>query len=300
MRAIPPSQRSAPLRAQLVRMVGAAIVPLALMSGLGLLLLAQHQRRHAETATLDLTRALSIAVDAELQRTVSALEVLATDSALDGPDPAPFAHRAQRVAALQPGWQMVLLVNPDGRMVLNTAYPEGGSLPPLAERESFDRALQLQQPVIGTMARGYRGQFALPVRVPVVRGGRVRYVLTAVFKPQAMSADGLVAVFDARGLRVARSRGPERFIGMPAVPSLQALIDARGDEGIGMTTTLEGQSVHTAYTRSRATGWVVAIGMPPSTVYDGIDASLAAYAAGLLLSLGIGGLVALMVARDRV
>jgi signal transduction histidine kinase/ActR/RegA family two-component response regulator len=302
----PTPPKTIALRTRLVLLAAAAIVPLALMSGLGLLLMVQQQRHQAERSALDLTRAIAIAVDAELQRSVAALEVLATAASLDTGDLRAFMIRAQRVAALQGGWQVVLLADPQGRMLLNTAYPEGSALPPMTEQDSFQQVLQTRQPTIGLLRRGFRGQLALPVRVPVMRDGQLRYVLTAVLKPQAIAGvlqrqripnDWLVSVFDAQGLRVARSRGPERFIGTPAAPSLQQLIKQQGDEGTGLTTTLEGEEIHTAYTRLRHSGWVVAIGVPPSAVYAGLDQSLAAHGGGLLLSLLLGGLAALVVSR---
>ena len=38
------------------------------------------------------------------------------------------------------------------------------------------------KPVIGIIARGVSGKWAVPVRVPVIRDGEVRYVLTAAVK----------------------------------------------------------------------------------------------------------------------
>ncbi|MED5617843.1 ATP-binding protein [Ideonella sp. BN130291] len=302
----PTPRRNLALRTRLMLLAAAAIVPLALMSGLGLLLMVQQQRQQAERSALDLTRAMAIAVDAELQRTVAALEVLSTAASLDTGDLQAFMVRVQRVVAQQSGWQLALLADPQGRVLLNTAYPDGGALPPMAEQESFAQVVQSRQAVIGLLKRGYRGQFALPVRVPVMRDGQLRYVLTAVLRPEAIASvlqrqripnDWLVSVFDAKGLRVARSRGAERFIGMPAAPSLQALIARHGDEGTGVTTSLEGEEIHTAYTRLRSSGWMVAIGVPSSAVYAGISQSLAAYGGGLLLSLLLGGLAALLVSR---
>ncbi len=298
--------RTAPLRRRLVLLVITGILPLALMSGLGLMQLARQQRLQAERATLDLARAMVIAVDAELQRSVSALEVLSTSASLDVGDLAAFHARAQRVVATEPAWQLVMLADTRGTPLMNTAYPLGGAMPPVAERESFDQVTRSRQAVVGHLARGYRGQYALPVRVPVMRDGQLQYVLSAVMRPQAISEvlqrqripqDWLVSVFDSKGMRVARSRGPERLIGTAASPSLQKLILERGDEGTGVTTSLEGEEIHTAYTRSAHSGWIVAIGVPPAAVYAGIDRSLAAYGGGLLLSLALGGVAALLAGR---
>ena len=62
-----------PLRRRLFLLAAVAIVPLAAMSGLGLLAMVQQHREQAERAGLDVTRALATAVDAELRRSTAVL-----------------------------------------------------------------------------------------------------------------------------------------------------------------------------------------------------------------------------------
>ena len=59
------------LRQRLLVLAAASIFPLAVMSGVGLLVLVQQQRQQAQTAALEIARALSTAVDAELQRAMN-------------------------------------------------------------------------------------------------------------------------------------------------------------------------------------------------------------------------------------
>jgi signal transduction histidine kinase/ActR/RegA family two-component response regulator len=295
-----------PLRRRLYLLAAAAIVPLALMSGASVLLLVQQQRHQAERAALDLTRAMMTAVDADLQRSVSALDVLATSAALDAGNLPEFQRSSERAVATQPGWMLVNLVDPSGRMLLNTGVPAEGEMPQLAERESFDQVLRTRQPVVGRLARGPLGNFALPVRVPVIRDGRLVYVLTAVLRPEAISRvvqrqrlpdEWVVSVFDSHGTCVARSRGGERFVGGAAASSLQQLMADGQLEGAGITTTLEGDESYSAYTRSPSNGWAVAIGVPVASVYGATYRSFFVYGGGLLLSLLIGLAAALWVAR---
>jgi signal transduction histidine kinase len=133
----------------------------------------------------------------------------------------------------------------------------------------------------------------------------VRFVLTAALKPdsivevltrQRIPADWVVSVFARDHLRVARSRQHETFLNQPPAPSLAKLMQ-QGDEGSGMTYVLEGEQVHTAFSRSRTTGWTVAIGIPPSAVQAGAMRSLAVYGGGILLSIALGVLAALVIGR---
>ena len=70
------AMRTVTLRRRLLLLAVAGILPLALMSGAGLLALAHQQREAAGRASLGITRALATAVDAELKRSVAVLETL--------------------------------------------------------------------------------------------------------------------------------------------------------------------------------------------------------------------------------
>ena len=84
-----------PLRRRLFLLAAAGIVPLVVMSGIGLYALAQQQRIQAERIGLELARALATAVDAELRNSISVVQALATTIALDGNDRSGFRERAQ-------------------------------------------------------------------------------------------------------------------------------------------------------------------------------------------------------------
>lgn len=296
-----------PLRRRLFLLAFAGILPLALMSGVALDALFQQHRRLAEQTSLEVTRALATAVDSELRLSIAALQTLATAAALSETDRFEAFHAlAHRVLHSRREWHQILLADAEGRVLTATNHPLG-SEPPTQELESFHAIVVAQRPVVGHLWLGQRGVWGVPVRVPVFRNGRLRFVLTAVLKPEAvvdvMTRQGIptawvASIFDARGVRVARSRLHEQFIGAAASPSLQRLIAAGGvDEGFGLTEALEGEEVFTAYTRLQGSGWTVALGIPVEAVEHGARRSLAAYGSGVVLSLAAAILAALLVAR---
>src|SRR5437773_11912091 len=134
------------LRRRLFMLAAVGIVPLALMSGVGLVTLVQREREQTERAGLDLTRALSTAVEAELRRSPSLLEAMATSPALDRADFAAFEQGVQRVMSTRPPWRAVLLADPDRRIVLNSGQADLPAKRTVAERPSFDRVLQTRRP----------------------------------------------------------------------------------------------------------------------------------------------------------
>jgi signal transduction histidine kinase len=296
--------KSVPLRSRLFLLVAAGIAPVALVSGIALYGYFHEQRAEAHRTGIDITRALATAVDSEARRTISVLEVLATAPVLDTDDLAAFQARALRAIATQPHWRLVILAQPDGTPVINTRHSQG-ALPPIAEMDSFKRVVQTRKPVVGNLSKGFRGEWAIPVRVPVERSGNLRYVLTAAVSPDAfleivqrqrVPRDWIVSIFDEKLQRVARSRDAQFLAAAPA-PELKTMLESGALEGNGFTHTIEGEPIYTAYTRLEDPKWSIAIGLPVGVVEAGATRSLLVYGGGVLLSVLLGTAVALGLAR---
>ena len=298
---------SVPLRRRLLVLAVAGILPLAVVAGVGLYALVQQQRQQAERVGRELARAIGTAVDAELGTTVAVLEALATTLTLDRDDVRGFHERAVRVLRTQPRWDAIWLADLSGRRVMDTRYPPGTRLPPMVERSSFDRVVATRAPVVGGLGESARGPLRFPVRVPVVRDGELRFVLTAVVAPeeirdvvmrQGMPPDWVISVFDGNGRRVARSRAHEANLGGEAAPTLRTLMAKGAREGFGVTYSLEGERLYTPYSRLAASGWSIALGLPAALVDGAVYRSLVGYGGGVVLSIGLGIVAALAVARS--
>jgi signal transduction histidine kinase/ActR/RegA family two-component response regulator len=288
-------------------LAAAGIVPLAIMSGIGLYALARQQRVQAERVGLELARAVATAVDARLRSTISVLESVATGDELDRGDLSAFRGRALRVLDTQTHWAAVMLADPSGTRLVDTRYGAGDPLPPLAERQSFERVVRTRAPTVGALARSAEEAFLFPVRVPVLRNRELRYVLSAEVRPdeirevvlqQGVPGDWVISIFDANGRRVARSRAHEETLGGEASPTLHTLMARGGREGFDVTYTLEGQRIYTPYSRIEPSGWTAALGMPAELVEAAGYRSLAVYGGGVLLSIALGTLGAMWVARS--
>ncbi len=299
-------RRPVPLRRRLLLLAAVTILPLALMSGIALQALLEQQRLQTEQSSLDLARALATAVDTELRLTISALQSLALTEPLatsDEVDLASAYESARRVLAARPEWRAVLLATPAGVPLFNTGTAFGAPAPKVTEPASIDEVARVRAPVVGPLTRGPLANYGIPVRVPVERDGKLRYVLSAIVRPEAILRvvnaqrvpdDWIVSVFDSRGARVARSRDHERFLGTAPSPSLQALMASLGarNEIVGASSTIEGAQVHTALARVRSARWVVALGVPSAVEAGVLHDSALAYGGGILLSLGLGSIAA--------
>jgi signal transduction histidine kinase/ActR/RegA family two-component response regulator len=164
-----------------------------------------------------------------------------------------------------------------------------------------------RSPVVGDLVAGPDHLLLFRVRVPVVRDGTLRYVLTASVKPEEVRdvvvrhgapGDWVISIFDASGRRVARSRAHEENLGGEAAPSLRTLMARGGRSGFGETHALEGDRVYTAYSRIEPSGWSVALGIPANLVEAAAYRSLAVHGGGVLLSIALAVVAALLVARS--
>ncbi|MEO5735799.1 MAG: cache domain-containing protein, partial [Rubrivivax sp.] len=189
------------------------LLPVVLFSA-GLAVVQARQERHTfERGMHDRVVAITSALDAELRSTVAALRTLAESQSLADGELERFHGLALRLKNVHRDWLSVILAGPDGLQQVNAARPYGAEPLRIEETASFEAVLRTLQPAIGSLSSGPRGlRQAFPVRVPVLREGRLAYVLTAVVDPSAISRilreqgmpDGwVVSVVDGRLLQVA-------------------------------------------------------------------------------------------------
>ena len=281
------------LRRLLVLLTALGLLPLALLGVWGLHLVGEYQQREQQRHLLDLARALSSAVDAELDGAAALLSAMAHSPKMGAGDLRGVYEAARLQAAAQPEWLTVILTDAAGAILFRTNAPFGGPGGIVADPDSLRRTLDADRPVAGRVAVGKGGRAAFPVRVPVTDDAGRRYVLSAVIQPgrmlrvlerQQAPASSLISIIDGTGTIVARSRGHAHMAGARPSPSLEALMRSGGPEAVGETTTRDGVQVMSAFTRSRY-GWAVAIGVPPSALAPASMRGIALYAAGLAASL---------------
>jgi PAS domain S-box-containing protein len=293
------------LRFHLLVLVLAALLPLVVFSTIAVALFARNERAAVERGAIETARAVVNAVDRELAGSVSTLEALATSGHLDIGDLDRFAADARRVLATQEGWRTIILATPQGRQLVNLAAPAGAPLPAVAEPASFAELLRTGKPVVGNLAAGPAGEYAFPVRVPVARAGRLRYVLSAVVQPsviadiltrQRVPEDWVGTIVDRSGVVVARSRAADRFFGRPASDDLRRAL-AASSEGWFAGRTLEGWPSYAAYSQSPWSQWSAGLGIPADVVEASLRRSVWTLIAGGLAFVGLGVVLALAAGR---
>ncbi|MDP9043388.1 MAG: ATP-binding protein [Pseudomonadota bacterium] len=286
-----------------------AIAPLALVSALALGELLRQQGAQTKQSALGLSRALAATIDNELRLSVSALQSLALTqdmAPVDGEPTAQARELAVHVLTSHPEWMALLLFARDGKVVLNT-NTAASATQISADDESVSDVIRTRTAKIGALTPGRPDDAGIPVYVPVIRDGEVRFVLTAVLRPEALVGvvkrqqvpdDWVVAVFDSQRQRIARSRAPE-LKGTAPTPSLSRLMSTMGtaSEVYGAARTIEGGEALTALARVGATNWTVALGIPAVATTQVQRSSAVQFGSGVVLSLLLAGGSAWLFAR---
>lgn len=299
------------LRAYLTCLTLAVILPIAVFAVTIGYFLVEEQRETFRRGAEERTLAVVTAMDNELAGSISTLEALATSPDLDKGDLATVRERAQRILATHSGWVNVNVALPSGQQLMNLQVPEGQPLPDIGDLDgSFPRLRQTAKPVVSDLAVGpVLKRWSFAVRVPVIRGDSIKYVLSAgikadtigeVIKRQNLPGNWVGVIVDRNGRIVARNVDSESAVGQLASQSLRNGL-ARAGSGWFHGRTLEGADVYTPYRRSELTGWAFAMGIPSAAV-EAIAARAARWHAiglfgALVIAIGLAHVIGRLIAH---
>jgi signal transduction histidine kinase/CheY-like chemotaxis protein len=295
------------LRRHLVILAAFTILPLLVFTTWTVLEMHREERARVERSLVATTRALSQAVDGELASAVAALEALATSRDLDTGNLRGFHAQASALRARRSGWTTIALDDARGTEILNVLRPLGTMLAVTGgDPEDVHQVVATGKPVIGNAFVGpLSGQWVVAIHVPVVRQGKVRYVLSTtihtrelrdVLLGQRLPRAWIGTILDRKRVIIARTQNEEQFVGQPAS---ERLLEAstRASEGWYRGLTKEGTSTYSAFSRSSRTGMIVALGVPADLIEAPLKASLWRLAGSGVLVLGLGIAVAVFFAR---
>ncbi|HYF41980.1 MAG TPA: sensor histidine kinase [Ramlibacter sp.] len=296
-----------PLRRKLLLLTTLGFLPVVVFAALSIFSAVKNHQAALSRSTLELSRAVASAVESELKASITVLQALAASNEVERADLAALHAELARAAAVNPNWVGLTLADASGTVLLRSTFAFGSDVGPPREKASLERTIAAREPQVGSITKASNGAFAYPVRVPIIRDGQVRYVLTAGIKParlleivvrQQVPQDWVISIFDTDLRRLARSRDHEATLGGAPAPSLAALLSGGSAEGTGFTRTLEGEQIITAYTRVQPYGWVVAIGAPTALLTSMVSATLLWFALGVGASVVVSIYLARRVSRN--
>ena len=297
-----PASRTVSLRAHLLLLVIGTTVPALLIAAVLVRQVVNDNRQAVQQRLQESARATAAIVDAELGGTIRALQGLAQSNSLTTGDIPLFYDQARRLVAEQPTWGAVGLWTVDGRALLNTARAPGersDTLPAVADRASFDRAVVTRAPVVGDLRIGaLSSNKGFVVRVPVLRGGRVIYMLSVWMTSQGLARSLLRddppfgqlvrGVVDGSGTIVARTPNGDRFVGQKATRGFLMRYGSP-PQGTYRDVSLDGTPVYSAFSRAPLSHWTAAVAVPVSVVDAPFRSSMLALAGIAVMLLAVGG-----------
>jgi PAS domain S-box-containing protein len=313
------------LRSHLMVLVLAALLPVLIFTFAMFRQKARLQHEAVERGMRDTARALSLAVDREIGAVRAILETLAESPHLDTGNLGSFHEICRRALANRKESRLILF-DRSGQQLMNTARPFGTPLPnPFrdpAPAQTVDTYPHLPsggpEPVKKTMETGELAvsdlfvaldsrRPTIGINVPVVRNGKVLYALEMAFHPRLLTellleerlpADWIAALVDKKGVFIARTKAPERFVGRTGTAELLSQI-AKSPEGWGTERTFEDIPVYHAFVRSSLTGWVTGVAVSQVAINAPINRSIAGWGIGAAL-LFLLGLIAAWVLGKRI
>ena len=283
------------MRTLLLCLVFACLLPA--MIGTGLLLYREYQngQTQLQTQTLQTARALVQTVDARLAQARVLGQALATADSLARHDFAAFHHRALASLHASGIGQRVIIYDIDGGQLVNTRLPLGQPLLHRVNLDQIRRVFATGRPVAEVLPSVVNGLPLVSIAVPVFVGNKVMYSLNValttqeingILSAQRLPADWVVGIFDSAGTIAARTYDPEKYIGHKGASALLSYFQQAPD-GIHEITTIDGISTLTVYSRSPASGWSVAIGMPRQGMEAPLMRTLALLGLGTALLFGV-------------
>ncbi len=286
-----------PVSFLLALLIVALAVPLLAFLGMEASRLASDERARLFGEVRTGAERLAADIDQTLNGYVAILETLATSPALAEDDFATVYRQAQ--AALSTRGLYAFLRDLDGQQVFNTRRPYGTELP---QTKGFSTKLEtLSRPhvsdvVIGAVAR----RPVMAASVPVLRNGKMRYVLSLSLEPslmkdlldrQKLPSEWRATIADSNGVMIARTSLHAENVGKK-IDSIEGVARSQATG-----TDLEGRAVKWGTAPSRVAQWTVYVSVPSNTVEAAARTALLNYVLIVAVFTCVGIVGAVGVAR---
>ena len=257
------------IRGRLLALIAVVLVPSIVLMGLFAWRAADAERRVIEARRFDTVNNLSFLFDGEINAVKAALETLAASPDLARGDFAAFRPYAE--AGLSGRIAVIAVLDATGQQFMSTAVPAGSPLPKRSDMTPFAEVFAgktiVSDVLVGTVVK----RPVVVVAAPIIRGGRVAYLLSAVIYPEQYSSlfatagvnpDWAAAVVDRQGRFVSRNIRLEQYLGKPARPELAAAANGALNVGVFDNKTMEGVATGNSFRRSLVTGWTTVVSVP--------------------------------------
>jgi signal transduction histidine kinase len=293
------------IRTHLQLLVAAALLPLLVFSAALTGFLWYQQREALELRYLERVRAMTLALDTEIDAAIRALQTLGRSPRLESDPLENSAKRMRRFLLAQPLWAAVAVGDAEWKDVAGVARGQDGVIVTGMDPQLLERVRSTGLPAVSKLVRSPSGRYETQIVVPMLKDGVLERLLQATVDQGAwlrfmsqypIGPGATLTLLDQDGTIIARTLNNERWVGKLAGPELVRR-SREMVEGAYRSTGLEGQSFVTSHARSVRWGWTVATGVPIEVIEDVLRGSTWALAGGALLSGALAFALAFVVGR---
>jgi hypothetical protein len=248
----------------------AVLLPLTTFACITLIVSLHKEREVFKKELLARAKIFASLVNTELKEQIKIAEVFTAVPAFDPPvNIDTIASRVDRVLEHQPLYLSISLFDEHLKRIYSSSPHPADPIAP----ESVREAVLSGKPVVGAISHGPNG-WGIPIRAPVIRNGKVIYVLSLIIGTDELSnilmdiripGGWIGTVIDREGSIVARNHDHHEWIGQSVSPAALEALSRGGGTFYGHTK--EGADAIAALEITPDFGWAVTIGLPLS-VYD--------------------------------
>lgn len=295
-----------PVRRLLLGLVFVCLVPGVIGTFVLMYRMYEVGRQRIETDTIRTAGAMVQTVDRQLDGARTLALTLSTADSLRASDWAGLHRRASELVQIEGIGVNVVLSDPAGQQIVNTAVPLGQPLPLHAQTSQLRAVFETGQPLITDIFVGAAtGRPRAAVVAPVRTGEEVTYALgvsidgqqfNETLAKQKLPADWVSSISDSKGVIAARSTSTDKFAGKTVNPEFLRRLSV-ADEAAFETVTKEGVPALLVFSRSPVSHWTVAIAIPLSTLQAELRRNLALLAIGATLLFVVSGGLAMLLSR---
>ncbi len=257
-----------PLSGYMLLLIAAMLLPMLALVAIVARDYGLAARRTIEAQRLDVANNIKILIDREIDQTAGFLDGISNAPGLRNNR----AEVIERVAdmARERGYRSLAVYDLSGQPTLasvNVAQPPPAASVGLAEIAAGARVFVSNLiPRDGTDKPGL-----YYVSVPMVEDGKPVAILSAGLPPQRLQRllfeAGLrehwsAGIVDRNGILLARSRLPERYVGMPSQEQMVQAVHGTASAGLFDVVDRDGIQVKNAFERSSTSGWMTGVAVP--------------------------------------